>query len=111
MRHQFLVLTNPVEGREDEYNDWYDNVHLDDVLAVDGFVAAQRFRLSTELAGRHPSPWRYLAIYEIEADDPAAALTRLQKVAGGGMVISSALDGASAAGWVFSPIGPRKTAN
>jgi hypothetical protein len=30
-KQQFLVFTNPVEGREDEYNEWYDNVHLGDV--------------------------------------------------------------------------------
>jgi hypothetical protein len=76
-------------------------------LAVEGFVAAQRFHLSTELAGRYPSSWRYLAIYEIEADDPAEALARLQKVASGGMVISAALDASSAAGWVYSPVGER----
>jgi hypothetical protein len=23
-----IVFTSPVEGREDEYNDWYDNTHL-----------------------------------------------------------------------------------
>lgn len=45
-RHHFIVLSNPVAGREDDYNDWYDNEHLDDVLKVEGFVAAQRFRLA-----------------------------------------------------------------
>ena len=30
-----VVLTNPVEGREDEYNEWYSGRHLEDVLAVD----------------------------------------------------------------------------
>jgi hypothetical protein len=27
-KHVFVVLTNPVEGEEDTYNDWYTNVHL-----------------------------------------------------------------------------------
>ena len=45
-RYNLIVLTNPVDGREDEYNDWYTNVHLDDVLKVPGVVAAQRFRRS-----------------------------------------------------------------
>jgi hypothetical protein len=26
-RNLFVVLSNPVEGREDEYNQWYDEVH------------------------------------------------------------------------------------
>jgi hypothetical protein len=39
-KHVFVVLTNPVEGKEDTYNDWYTNVHLGDVLKVPGIVAA-----------------------------------------------------------------------
>ena len=27
-KHVFVVLTNPLEGKEDAYNDWYTNVHL-----------------------------------------------------------------------------------
>ena len=35
--HLFVVLSNPIEGREDEYAQWYQNVHLHDVVALDGF--------------------------------------------------------------------------
>ena len=45
-KHVFVVFTNPVEGKDATYNDWYDNRHLPDVLDVPGFVSAQRFRLS-----------------------------------------------------------------
>ena len=38
--HRLIVFTEPVIGREDEYNEWYDEVHLPEVLATDGFVAA-----------------------------------------------------------------------
>lgn len=44
--HIFDVHSNPVPGREDEYNDWYTNQHLSDVLASPGFVAAQRFEVA-----------------------------------------------------------------
>jgi hypothetical protein len=40
-------------------NDWYDNVHLPDLLSVPGFVSAVRFR---QLGAES----HYLAIYEIE---------------------------------------------
>jgi len=46
-RHVFAVLTNPVEGREAEFNAWYDR-HLHDILRLPGLVSAQRFRLSPE---------------------------------------------------------------
>ena len=45
-RHVFAVLTNPVEGREDEFNAWYDR-HLHDILRLTGLVSA--FRSDLEL--------------------------------------------------------------
>ena len=29
-----VVLSSPVEGREDEYNEWYSNVHLREVVEI-----------------------------------------------------------------------------
>ena len=66
-----LVHTSPVEGRDDEYNDWYDDVHLMEVLKVAGFTSACRFRT----LGGNSVP--YLAIYEVEADDLKAAQAAL----------------------------------
>lgn len=72
-----LVFSNPVDGREEEYNDWYSNHHLDEILAVDGFTLAQRFRLAehTRMTRDTPgAPYRYLALYQtgpIEIADTA----------------------------------------
>lgn len=85
-----VVFSNPVAGREDDYNDWYDRQHLADVLEVPGFLSAQRFKLAGDAAG---FAWSYLAIYEFEADDPADALAELTKRAGTpDMVLSEAMD-------------------
>jgi len=110
MRHVLIVLSDPVEGREDEYNDWYDNIHLAEVLQVPGFVAAQRFVAAPAMAGREGSPRRYVSIYEIEADDvsgPMAALVAAAK----GMNISSAIDASSAVVYPFTEHGPRVVAS
>jgi uncharacterized OB-fold protein len=68
LRTFLLVESNSVSGREDEYNDWYSNQHLADLLAIPGFDAAQRFILSPEK--RFPDspdhPYRYLALYEFD---------------------------------------------
>lgn len=85
--YKLLVLSDPLDERHDEYNDWYDRVHLPDVLKVDGIVAAQRFRLKG--GGR----WRYCAIYEIESDDPEKIVAELQGRAGTeAMPLSDAFD-------------------
>ena len=67
-RYTFVVLTNAVDGREAEYNDWYFNTHLADVTAIPGIVSAQRFVLAdSQRSGKQP--YKYLAIYEIETGD------------------------------------------
>ena len=101
MRYQFLVISNPVAGREAEYNEWYDRQHVHDVLRVPGFVAAQRFKVS----GESTLPGRYVAIYEMETDDPAAALAELNARAGQSiMPISDALDIASVSVALLAPV-------
>ena len=90
-RFKFVVMTRPVEGRDAEYNRWYQDQHLDDILSVEGFVAAQRFRRIAQVSGEEGQP--YLAIYEIEAEDGPAALDRLKAfAASGAMFITDAMD-------------------
>ena len=51
-------------SRDDEWNEWYDDVHVPDILAVDGFVSATRWKLVT------PTPFgaNYLALYDVHGD-------------------------------------------
>lgn len=94
-RALLMTLTNPVEGAEDDYNEWYSGTHLREILAVPGFVRAQRFKLIEEQPGPAGDPqYRYLAIYHIEgsADEAFAALS----AAVPGLNISPSLDTDSA---------------
>jgi hypothetical protein len=110
-RYTFLVLTNATGDRHDEFNEWYNNRHLPDVLAVEGFVAAQRFRLA-ELDPPQESAHRYMALYEVEADDLAKANQALMNTAGtDAMVLSPALDMDSASAIYFEPITERVVAS
>jgi hypothetical protein len=95
----FVVKSKPVEGREAEFNDWYDNHHVPDVLAVPGFVAAQRFRADAAAPG-HP----YLAIYEIEGD-ARAAMEALTSAVRNGMYMSDALESSDAC--LYTALGER----
>jgi hypothetical protein len=110
--YKLLVLTNAVKGRDDEFNKWYDNQHIPDALDVPGYVAAQRFALAdVQMPGAPASPWRYLAIYEIEISDLKATMSESMSRAGTErMPVSDAADHASSAIFAFSPIGPRITA-
>lgn len=103
-RHTLMVFTNPVEGKDEEYNRWYNERHLKDVLAVEGFVSAQRFRIAglTETA-----PYAYLAIYELEGDDAGIAMKRLADAINAGMEISDAMDRPSV--WACAPLTEKVT--
>lgn len=62
----FIALTNPVEGKDAEYNDWYTNTHLDEVVAVKGFISARRYKLA-QAQYIKDQPFQYVAIYEVES--------------------------------------------
>jgi hypothetical protein len=67
-----LVQTNALPGQEAEFNEWYEKIHLGDILAVPGIATAQRFRLSPVKRGGNystmPAPFQYLAIYEFTGE-------------------------------------------
>jgi hypothetical protein len=86
-RYKLVTLTGPVEGREDEYNNWYQNIHLAEVVALPGFKSVQRYRIKQPLAEHETFP--YLAIYDIETDDFDAVLGEMQKRASDGSLSMS----------------------
>jgi len=104
--YRMIVLTRPVEGREDEYNKWYSDIHLPEVLMTEGFVAAQRFKLVDGQDG--PAP--YLAIYEVVSDDfPTSFAKLIKRVEDGEVMMSSALDTSAASASGYEPITQRIT--
>ncbi|MFF1688001.1 MULTISPECIES: hypothetical protein [unclassified Streptomyces] len=106
-RYTYVVLTNPIEGKEAEFNDWYTNTHVHDALKVPGFVSAQRFRLAPEQRGEAPFPWGYLAIYELEIDDLQKSIDALAaRYNTPDMVISEGLH-PERLGLIFQEMGPR----
>jgi hypothetical protein len=76
--YTMLVLTNPKPGREDEFNQWYTERHIHDVVNIPGFVSARRFRYA-ELPDTPPPKFRYFATYELHTDDLAASVAELFK--------------------------------
>lgn len=90
-KYVFVVLTNPMPGKDAEYNDWYTNVHLGDVVKSQGVKSAQRYKIAP--VDQSKSPFSYLSIYEIETADLAESQKAMKALAGTpAMVISPALD-------------------
>ncbi len=72
-KYTLVVMTNAVDGKEQEFNEWYSKRHLKDVIAVPGFVSARRFKIVGEPVAAEPL-WRYFASYELDTDDPQGAI-------------------------------------
>jgi hypothetical protein len=85
-RGAIYVASRPASpDREAEYNTWYDEVHLQEVCALPGFVSARRFS-----PVRDDGP--YLALYEIEGEDLVAIISGMFRVARqGGFAMSDAM--------------------
>ena len=115
----FLVLTNPIEGKDGEFNEWYDDQHVPEVLDVPGVVAAQRYDLSEikvpedeELPAQLPPPThRYLVIYELDREPDLVMQEFLARVMAGKLSLGQTLDLStiSLTGW--TPRGTRRTAD
>jgi len=88
----YLVLTNPVPGREEEFNRWYTEQHVPDVLRIPGVVSAQRFRRTEQQRGNGVQPWQYMALYACEAAEPQVVTDGIQaRIGTADMPMSDAL--------------------
>lgn len=65
--------------RVDEYNTWYNEVHLPEVCAVPGFVSATRYE-PVDADGP------YVAIYELDLEDLSTAIAALGEAVGRGAI-------------------------
>lgn len=112
-KYTFIVMTNPVAGKEAEYNEWYNKHHVPDVLNVPGFVCAQRFRLAdTQFGGEASKAYKYLALYEIDTDDLAATLKELRARGGTPEIVpSDAIDMKNVGAFIFTPVAEKVMAS
>ena len=105
-KHLLVVFTEAHPGRDKEFNSWYDDVHLADVLKVDGYVSAKRYVVAQEQPEGFTAadaPGRYLAIYEIEAENLAEAHEKLAAAAVN-MDISESMDTSRALAYAYTAI-------
>lgn len=103
-RYSWIVLTNAEAGREEDFDRWYNEVHVPDLLRVPGVVGVTRGKLAASQTDPGPLgiavvsteksslKYRYLALYTIETDDLESVLQMVADRAGtSDMVMSDAL--------------------
>jgi hypothetical protein len=55
-RYVFLVMSDPLPGREFDFNDAYQNMHMGDLVQLPGWTGAQRFRRVPDVTPRNIQP-------------------------------------------------------
>ncbi|MEX2254831.1 MAG: hypothetical protein WEC34_05290 [Acidimicrobiia bacterium] len=89
----FLALSNPTsDDVHDEFNQWYDDVHAKEVLALDGVNSCRRFKLASSqiMPGDDAAGRQYLALYEVEVDDWTKFAEQMQAGFGDGRITINA---------------------
>jgi hypothetical protein len=108
MNNVLMVLSNPTEGEDEAYNDWYTNTHLAEVISIPGFIAAQRFKLTdAQIAGFPSSAHTYLSIYEIEGDPGKAFDQLVDELQSGRMELPASIEQATISPWSFEAVSER----
>lgn len=111
-KYIMTVQSNPVAGREDEYNDWYDKHHVREIIQTPTFVAGQRYKMAPlkipDRAGYQKPRHAYMVVYEFETDDlekTKSALWSPENVAR--IKQSTSFDSSDVNCHIWMPIGPR----
>jgi hypothetical protein len=76
--YKVLVLSNCQAGREAEYNDYYDSIHIPDVMReMPEVQSAQRFQVEPIMRVDGSPEWRFSCLYTVQTDDFPLYLQRM----------------------------------
>jgi hypothetical protein len=113
-RFVYLVMSDPLPGREADFNDAYQNTHMGDLVQLPGWTGAQRFRLvPVTPRTTHPLYRRgYLIIWDQEGNDLGKIQSESRAaIAGGKSRLIAGFDYSSdgPVSTTYRVIGPRVT--
>lgn len=102
--YDHIVFTVPLEGREEAFDQWYDQHHAPEMASIPGMVSAQRLVL--EDPGPGPiKPSHYAALFEIKtADMPAVSAAMRARMKS--MVEGTDIDLIQTRGYTYRALGP-----
>ena len=91
-KYTLIVYTSPADGREDEYNAWYDDIHLPEFSALPGVINGRRFKVASSDAAVKPV---YAAVYELSAHPDKVFAAMNEGIRDGSVRMSDAVDASS----------------
>lgn len=103
--HKMVVFAKAVPGKVEELAKWYDEQHMNDLLAVPGLVTAERHTIMTVKQPEGSPAWDFMLVYELEGQDPGPALQNMGKA---NIAISDLLESTSTLSVIAISQGLRK---
>lgn len=104
MRYKFIAFSNPAAGKDEEFDAWSETKHIPDVLALPGFISAQRFKYCDVKSTGLPLRWKTATIYEVETDNPETFFASMFEASAQGRIpMADCADMSSAFVGLFEP--------
>jgi hypothetical protein len=102
--YRMLVFSSPTAGTDADFNQWYEQQHVPDVLRVPGFISGRRFvSLDPQQTTLGLPP--YLVVFELKSADLKATGQEIgARIRDGRTRMSPTFDGKSARGIFVTPI-------
>jgi hypothetical protein len=99
MSHEYtlIVYTSPADGKEAEYNAWYDDIHLPEFSALPGVINGRRFKVAGD------GKAQYAAIYELSSHPDNVMAAMNAGIKDGTMHMSDVIDVASVSMTTLTP--------
>ena len=99
MSHEYtlIVYTSPADGKEAEYNAWYDDIHLREFSALPGVINGRRFKVASD------GKAQYAALYELSAHPDAVMAAMNEGIKNGTVRWTDAIDSASVSMITLTP--------
>lgn len=68
-KYSMYVFSNPTEGMEQEYLDWYVGQHVHDLLRIPGYVGCRFYKLADSQLSEVEQAYKYMIVWDLETDD------------------------------------------
>jgi hypothetical protein len=75
--HKMMVLAKAKPGQVDALAKWYDETHINDLLAVPGLITAERHTVMPVKRPEATPEWDFMLIYELQGENPMVALQNM----------------------------------
>ena len=72
-----VVASSPKPGRESEYAEWYDLVHLPDVCRATGVLNGRRL-IALDSSPATP-PGAQISVFDLDVDDPSSVMAEIME--------------------------------